>query len=280
MTIADLPSEQHLRVSVSTKYRYIILGILLGLCFFYLSKSCTIISASKDTYQIGQDNRWKDLNLMGKEKNFSAFSNELLIAIAREEHFHVNLNMLNDPLTELEQGNLQGILTSLQPNYLNENRLLFSDPFFLYGPVLIIPSTIAVDGWNEKRKKILAIPANSPHLLNLEKDPMVQVKLYNDILSALADLSARRIDGAIFPAIQAHTYISTFYKHELKIASLPLTSEGVRLVTLNNARGESLIKSFNDGFEVLKENGNYQFLLNRWGLIDIEQNVELEPKGS
>lgn len=276
MAIADLSPEKHLRVAVSKKYRFIILGVLLGLCFFYLTKSCTLMNTTEESYHIGQDNRWRDLNLMGNEKNFSAFSNELLIAIAREEHFNVNLTTLSDPIIELEQGNLQGILTSLQPNYLNENRFLFSEPYFLYGPVLIIPSTDPVDGWNEKRKKILAIPVNSPHLLNLEKDPTVQVKLYQDPLLALSDLSERRIDGAIFPAIQAHTYITTFYKHELKIVSLPLTSDGVRLAALNNAKGQSLIKSFNNGFEAVKENGTYHTLLERWGLIDIKQNVQLE----
>lgn len=276
MTTADLSPENHLRINVSKKYRYIILGIILGLSFFYLMKSCSFMNHSEEYFRIGQDNRWRELNLMGKERNFSAFSHELLIAAAKEAHFHVNLITTSDPMGDLEQGNLEGILTTLQPNYLNENRLLFSEPYFLFGPVLIIPSSVPVEGWNEKRKKILAIPGNSPHLLNLEQDPSVQVKLYYDILHALADLSERRIDGAIFPAIEAHTYIITFYKNELKIASLPLTPDGVRLVALNNPKGQSLIKSFNEGFASLKENGIYPHLLERWGLVNIEHNVQLE----
>lgn len=273
MSIADSPPEQNLRIAVSKKYRYIILGVALGLAFFYLIRSCSLIinNFSEETYRIGQDSRWRDLNLMGKERNFSAFSNELLINIAQTEHFHVNLTVNFNLMTELEQGNLQGILTTTEPNYLNERQLLFSEPYFLTGPVLIIPSVTPVDGWNEKRKKIIAIPASSPHLLNMEQDPSIQVKLYHDILLALADLNEKRIDGAVFPVLPASTYITTFYKNELKIATLPLTSEGVRLVALNNPTGESLVKSFNSGLSLLKEKGTYQELLERWGLINTDQ---------
>jgi polar amino acid transport system substrate-binding protein len=261
----------------SKRKGYIALGCILGLSLFYLLRSCTLDTFMEATYYIGQDSRWQNLNLMGKERNFSAFNNDLLGAIAKQEHIRIHLSATHeaDLIPQLEKGNLQGALTSLQSSYLNENRLIFSDPYFRIGPVLIIPLTAPINGWNEKRKKIIGIQRSTAHsLLNLEQDPSIEIKLYNDFLSALTDLSERRIDGAILSAIPAYIYVSTFFKNELKIATLPLTDEGVRLATLKNERGELLIKHFNEGLAALKQNGTYQKILESWGLIDIEQIVD------
>lgn len=256
---------------LAKRYRYIAIGLLLGLCLFYLFRSCTLDSFSQIIY-IGQDPEWHELNLMGKDRNLSAFNKDLLMAIAKQENFHARLVVNSDPVKDLEQEKLQGILTTMKPNYLNENRFLFSEPYFRTGPVLIIPSSVAENKWNEKRKRIVAIQKQSHLISTLEQDPSIQIKFYDDILSALADLSERRIDGAIFPAIPAYTYTHTFYKHELKIATLPLTDDGVRFVTLKNDAGQSLIKKFNDGLQTLKQDGTYQKLIERWGLIHIEDN--------
>lgn len=255
----------------SKRFFYIVLGILLGLSLFYLFRSCSFNHFAETNYSIGQDTRWRGLHLMGKELNLSAFNQQLLKLIAQKENFHVNLTVTSDPILELEQGHLQGVLTALEPSYLNENHLLFSEPYFLTGPVLIIPIAAPTNRWNENRKKIIGIGSHSPKILSFEQDPSIQLKVYDDILSALADLSSQRIDGAIFPAIPAYTYTEAFYKNELKIATLPLTDEGIRLVTLKNAAGELLIKQFNQGLEALKQEGAYDKILKRWGFVNVQQ---------
>ncbi len=256
---------------VSKRYRHIVIGIILGLCLFYLFRSCTLHHYSEPEYSIGQDTRWRELHLKGKEHHLSAFNNDLLTLIAKQEHFRIHLKAFSDPVAELEQNKIQAALTTQQPSYLNEKRLLFSEPYFLIGPVLIVPSNAPVKGWNEKGRKIVGIPAHSPMLLSQEQDPSIQIKLYDDILTALADLRERHIDAVIFPAIPAYTYVQTFYKNEFKIATLPLNDEGIRLVAHKDKIGEALIQQFNAGLETLKQNGTYQSLLNHWGLINAEQ---------
>lgn len=267
--LQNLISYKQNLLSFAKRYRPIAIGVILGLSLFYLFKSCSLNHLPKDHYVIGEDTRWRELHLRGKERNLSAFNHELLSAIGKQEHFRIRLAITFNLVKELEQGKLQGILTTLQPSYLNEH-LLFSEPYFLTGPVLILPAQIPIQELNGSNKKTIAIPENSPLLSSLEQDPSIQIRIYDDILPALADLRERRIDGAIFPAILAHTYIKTFYKHELKIATFPLTGDGIRLATVKNEVGESLIKKFNDGLEALKQNGTYHDMQERWGLIDVE----------
>ena len=225
------------------------------------------------TFHIGQDSRWATLNLMGKERNLTAFNNELLSSIAKLENFNIRIEITSaaDLISDLEEGTLQGALTSVQPSYLNEENLIFSNPYFHIGPVLIIPSTAPIEGWNDKRKKIIGIPLYSPILTSLEEDSTIQTKIYDDILHALSDLSDYKIDGAIFPAIPANTYVRTFYRHELKIATLPLTDEAIRLAALKNEKGIMLIELFNKGLATLKKDETYDKFLERWSLINVEK---------
>lgn len=279
MNNSELAAQKQEGLPLDKKYRYIVIGILLGLCLFYLFRSCSVETVPESDYHIGQENRLQGLFLMGKERNLFAFNKDLLTAIAKQEHFHIHfLSNPPNPMEDLEEGKLQGILTTLQPNSLNERDFLFSHPYFSAGFVLIVPTTSPDGGWNEKRKKIVGISPQSPLLFNFEHDPSIQIKFYDDILPALADLRERRIDGAVFPLIPAYTYVSAFYKDELKIATQPLTDEGLRLITLKNPAGETLIKKFNEGLEKVKQDGTYEEILERWGFINIEQIIKQPSK--
>lgn len=251
------------------KKTFILLGILLGLTLFYLLRYISLNHSFEDSYTIGQDTRWRDLLLKDKARNFTAFNNELLTSIAKEEHFQIRIIPTSNLLADLEDGKVQGILTTLQPNYPNQH-LLFSNSYFHTGPVLIVSTQPRKQKAQGEGKSIIGIPEHSPLLSSLEQDPSVQIKFYDDIIPALTDLREGRIDGAIFPAISAYIFTESYYHQELKIATLPLTDEGIRLATLKNDKGKSLIDKFNAGLKSLHENGSYHDMLLRWGLIDTE----------
>lgn len=268
MIETHLATNKQYQLPFSKKSRYIAGGIILGLCLFYLFRSCTLDHLYEINYTIGLT-QWNELQLMGKERNFSAFNNQLWKDFAKQENFRIHLLISDNPLRDLEQKKVDGILTNLQPSFLNEKHLIYSEPYFFTGPVLIISTTPIAEEY-VTRKRIIGIPSNSPLILSLEEDPAIQIKIYNDILPALSDLREKKIDGAIFPAIPAYTYIQSFYRQELKIATLPLSDEGVRLVTAKNEKGETLIKKFNEQLAILKQNGTYHQMLEHWGIIDVE----------
>jgi polar amino acid transport system substrate-binding protein len=256
--------------------RNLILSFLIGIAFFSMT-GCSSNNSNPELH-IGQDSRWPTVNLMGKEPNFNAFNTDLLAAIAKKEKLRIHLVSVSatELLPELEQGKLKGILTNLKPDYTNEKRLLFSDIYFPTGPVLIT-SLIPREGRNEMAKKIIGVQSHPPLHLGLEKDPDIQMKIYDDILKALADLRAGSIDGVIFAALPAHIYTRTFYRGELKVVTGPLNDDGVRFVTLNNEEGQTLISQFNAGLEALKKEGTYDKLIDQWGLINAEKEFESKP---
>lgn len=252
---------------------------MMALCAisFLLLRACSQQTLIRE-YTIGQERQWEELQLLGKERNFSAFNRNLLAMIATQEHFRVRLTLASahELLAALEQGEVQAILTTLKPSYLYEGRFLFSKPYFLTGPVLVLPVGTSVQEWGEGSKRIVGIPESSTPP-SLDVDPSIQFKEYSDILPALADLEHGVIDGVIFPAIAAYTYVDTFYPQELYIATAPPPNEGVYLVTSNNESGTWLIERFNEGLLALQEEGVYARLLSQWGLVNTEPKRLLAP---
>lgn len=249
---------------------YIILGVLLGLTIFFIFRSCSLERVFEETYTIGENTGWKNLHLNGKVRNLVAFNNELMTTLSEEEDFEIHLIPSSNLLEELRLGKIQGMLTSLPPNSLN-GKLAFSDPYFLTGPILITASQPRPQKEKNGGKNVIGVPEGSPLLSDLEQDPSVEIRIYDDILEALADLREKRIDGAIFPALIAYTYTEAFYNQELKVATSPLTDEGIRIATLNDEKGQAFIKQFNEGLKKLKENGTYHKILEEWGFIDVER---------
>lgn len=273
MTFRSIPNLLNRLLNTQKKRRWFAL-ILIILVLLLLIKGCSHGGKAFHTYKVAYDSSWGNTNLMGKERNISAFSQVLLDTIAKNEKKRVELIQVtsdNDMIRGLYDHEYDGLLTTLQPSPINQMSLIFSDLYFKLGSVLIVREGSPVKGWNEFTRKIVAVQANSPNILDLEKDPTIQIKLYDNILNALADLDNGSIDGVLFPALPAYVYAHTFYAGKLKIVTEPLTDEGLRLVTLNTPQGKEFVDFFNGGLKNLKEDGSYDQLLNVWGLVDMEK---------
>lgn len=272
----DKQSFQNL---IFSKSGFILLSIILALSLIFIVRSCSRTPLLSPTYEIGVDDRWTSLNLMTKERNMTAFSNDLIRAIAKEQGFRYNLTFAPpmELLSRLDNRQLQGIFSAVLPTSTLQRRYLFSEPYFLFGPVLIVPKKSEFDSWEEARHKIIGILSQSGAIFELSQEQSIQLRMYENPLKALADLNNELIDGVVLPAIQAYIYVQTFYPDTFRIATTPLTREGYRLMVHNNIEGKELIEQFNAGLKAIRENGEYQQLVERWGIFNPEQ-VETQQR--
>lgn len=221
-------------------------------------------------YRIGRDAKWYGLNLMGKDRNMTAFSDELLIKIAEQQR--INIQIFGDNPTnlksKLENNLLDGVLSPIKPDFNNKGILIFSNPYFLLGPVLTLPIH---SNLQSSTQKIIGAHTEAVTALELEKNSSIQIQLYTDILQALADLNNNHIDAILFPALPTYIYTETFYPGRFRVATPPLTNEGLRLMSLETEEGNRLIHQFDEGLKTLKDNGTYQELLDKWSLVNTEQ---------
>lgn len=259
------------------KKRNLALTIIIFLLLAWgLMRGCTQDEMErKRFYLIGRDSTWYPFNLRGKERNLIAFTNDLMAAIAKETKLHFEW-IETSPSTLLEGLNIENydaIISTLQPNFVNRTHYLFSNLFFELGLVLIVQQNSLVTSLKDLQGKTIAISHNSYPIFNSIREGGVQtynIQLitYDSINQALDLLKTGRLDGIVAHTLTAYALTKSFNRESFKIATPPLTDEGLRLITLQNETSEALIKDFNQALKTIKENGEYAQLIAKWDLID------------
>lgn len=248
---------------------YLALGVILFCVAAFFLKGCGTAKEAK-VYKIGRDRSWYPLNLLGKEKNMLAFTDDLIYTIAEVEGFQVDLGSASqNSLKEiLDDGGFDAIVTYRRPTSELLSTYEFSAPFFLLGPVLVVPIDSKAKSLQDMKNKVVGIPTGASVVYNMNKVPDIIFTPFENILFALRNLAANQIDGVIMEAIPAHEYIESFYKGELRVVPPPLTNDGLRLMALRHHNEEKMLSLFDKGLKKVKADGTYQKLIEKWGLFD------------
>ncbi len=227
------------------------------------------VSRQPQVYKIARDTTWYPVQLLGKERSMVAFSNELLFAIARNEHFQLELISVPSGglLHGLEKGQYTGILTALAPTIENQRKYLFSEIFYLIGPVMVVPIHSPYQSLQEMAGKTVGFVPGTNLSFKIDLSPSFLILSYDTPTAAIADLERNVLDGVILDLFLAYAYINGPYAGKLRLQSGPMTQDGLRLVTRKTSEGESLIAAFNAGLEKMKaEGGVCCTLKDKWGL--------------
>lgn len=253
------------------KAKFWIALVLIVLVLWGGIKACSSNNTiGKKIYRIAKDDTWFPLNLMGKEKNMSAFCGDLVLEIARIENFFVEVTSVptDNLLHGLEDGAFDGIITSVGPNPSHTDQYVLSDPFYLLGPVLVVPYSSRVHSLAEMEGLIIGISSGPSLAYNTKMQLSALFIPYNNINMALEDLEKNKLDGVIIDALPAYVYTKGLYKGKEKVVTSALNNAGLRLKILNKGAAASLVEKFNEGLTTLKKNGRYKELLDKWDLVD------------
>lgn len=226
-------------------------------------------------YRIGLDPSWYPLELSGREKQVLAFSIELLQEIAKEKKMQFMIIQMNwDNLTQdLHNEKYEAMLSSLHPYLFYQKKYTFSSLYLGTGPALVVPKDTMVDSLDQMKGKEIAVMRGSSAALLLQQYPVI-LRPYDSIPGAFNDMLTQSIDGAVVDVMTAQAYTRNIYQNSLKLATGPLTDQGLRLITLYQ-KSPKLLAAFNEGLSKLKESGKYEQMLQKWGL-SLKQNEALE----
>lgn len=226
---------------------------------------------SSKHFRIGVDPFWFPLELDGRENQVTAFSTELLTAIGKIEKTPlVKVSVGSDNLLlGLKTKKYEAMLSSMPPYLFNQKEFSFSDLYLQMGPVLVVGATSSIHGLKQLNGREVAIVAGSSHELLLEKTAGVLIRNFDSIPLALNAIVHGTVDAALIDILPATAYVQDLYQGKLKIVTAPLNDQGLRLITLHN-QAPYLIKAFNAGLKKLKQSGEYDKLLKKWGLSTVE----------
>jgi len=198
------------------------------------------------------------------------FIAELMELIAKDEEIRLQIIPVatSQLFDNLDKGYYDGVVGPLYPDVINEEKYLFSEPFYLTGPVLVVPV-------NSKATSIAELPnvgiktgfsATFPN----SGQPLTSLLSFDNMNIALSELILGKIDGLIMSSPDAYAYIQGYYADKLKVVTPPLNKEGLRLVTKHDFFGEALIKIFNEGLEKARKEKLYEKMLHDWELVNPE----------
>lgn len=231
--------------------------------------NCSSDSSSK-MYRIGMDPSWYPLDVMGKEKNLTGFTQELLQMMTEQSGMQFTLIEKNSQDLEegLKKGEYEGMLSSLMPYVFYDNQYSFSHRFFHTGPVLVVPvNTMVYSLESLSHKEVGVIRGSTNAGLVASQSPQVIIRFYDSVPKALDDLVKGNLDAVVIESIVAMSYCNDIYQGKLKVATKPYTDQGLRLVTLFDKYPE-LIERFDKALKALLDNGSYDQLEAKWGFAN------------
>lgn len=240
-------------------YRFIaLLALFFGAC---------TTAAHKKEWRVAIDPGWYPLDLKGRDKQLQGFAVELLQEVALLQKLKISVIRVNwdNLISNLQQKQYEGMLSSLPAHLFYEKQYDFSDPFLLLGPVLVLPVGSKAQSLKELSGKEIAVISGSDADLSVEKYPEIIIRYYDTAPDALNAILAENVDGAVIDVLEASAYCRDLYQGKLRVVGEPFTNEGLRLVTLHDQAPE-LIKAFNSTLKNLKKSGKYAELARKWNL--------------
>lgn len=270
----------------SVIYRYftkpwflILLALLIGgagLIYKYASEP----PPPSDIYTIALDPSWSPLPVDDRSDDITIFSEEILRAIAAEENLPIEIQERDagDLFLGLENGDFQGVLSTREVFNGNTNftpdevaqKFAFSEPYYNIGSVLVVSTVSHIKSLKDLEGKSIGIISDSEPIMALYKIPQINIHYYTygDRFQLAQDVSNNVINAMVLSMIPAYEYTEGgLYRGKLKIASKPLTQDGLRLFVINTPGTQTFLLKFNKGLEKIKKNGTYDRLLRKWNLF-------------
>jgi polar amino acid transport system substrate-binding protein len=220
--------------------------------------------------------------LYGLDKNVVGFSDDLLFEIGKEENVSIYPVTLDNSslVTLLDQQGIDGVLSALEPNEELEVNYLFSDPYFTFGPILIVAQGSPYKSIQDMKNKEIGFEAAYVPVLRLKASTECIFRPYDNVNPMLEDLLHGRVDGVIIDAIVAYKFIVGPYRGLIRIAGDPLRPLGFRLI-VKKGKSEELVATFNQGLAAIRASGLFTKMLSYWGLFDIYNPEEtLKPQAT
>lgn len=208
------------------------------------------------------------------ERNIEGFTDELFVEIAGAEEMHliVGVSYSNQLVALLDQEQVDAVISSLAPTPQTLSTYDFSEPFFTWGPVLVVAKNSPFTTLSDLFEKEVAFERGTFASFEQPVWQNVFLRPYSSIPVAISDLDIGNVDGVIVDSLEEHQLSQGLYANRLRVISSPLRPSALRLVA-KKGKSRALLASFNAGLKKLHQNGIYDKTLLYWNLVDA---VELE----
>lgn len=217
------------------------------------------------TLVVATDATFPPMEMVDRNKQIVGFDIDLLNAAAKEAGFKVEFkNTAWDGIfAGLPAGKYDAVISSvtITPERLKEYD--FSEPYINAGQVLVVAKTLKVNALSQMKGKKVGAQIGTTGAMEIKKAG-IELKSYDEIGLAFADLAAGRIQGVVIDTPVAADYAlqKAEYKEKLKIASQPFTQEQYGVVVKKG--NKEVLDLINKGIKAVKAKGIDKELEKKW----------------
>lgn len=222
---------------------------------------------------VGLDDTFVPMGFKDKDGNLVGFDIDLAKAVFKETGQKVKFQSIDWSMkeTELDNGTIDAIWNGYSKTAEREQKVLFSDTYMENDQVLVTPKKSNITTFKEMKGKILGAQEGSSGYDLFTKQPEVlkdivadnDAVLYASFNEAFIDLENGRIDGLLIDKVYADYYLTQ--KDQLEdynIIKGPFENEDYAVGVRKN--NEALAKKINEGFNAIKENGEFKKISEKW----------------
>lgn len=249
------------------KYALIAIALILLPSMLFASGA----AEEKTEYVFATDATWPPFEYIDENGNLTGFEVELvpMIGEAIGKTFVVQNIPWDTIFAGLRNGQYDGVASGVTITEERKATIDFSTPINNQGQVLIIPSAKAdaiksINDLPEGAK--VGVQIGTTGDFALESYP-VEIRRYDDIGLAIEDMLNGNLDGAVCDSLIASDFVlkNENYADLLTVAGEPFTAEEIAIgVQKGNTE---LLNMINEGLQILMDNGEFDALKDKWGII-------------
>lgn len=221
---------------------------------------------AKRTIIVATDATWPPMEMVNKDKKIVGFDIDFLNAVAKEAGFKVVFkNTAWDGIfAGLPAGKYDAVISSVTINDERKKDYDFSDPYLSAGQILVVPKTLKVKGLADMKGKKVGAQIGTTGAFEIKKNKDVELKTYDEVGLAFADMAAGRIEGVVCdnPTAANFALQNAEYKAKFKIVGQPFTEEFYGIVVKKG--NKDLLNLLNKGIRAVKAKGIDKQLEKKW----------------
>ena len=225
---------------------------------------------SGDKYVVGLEATFAPFDTTDENGEVVGFDVDLLNAIAKDQGFTVEWKSLgfDGLIPALKSDNIDIVASGMWANDERKKEVDFSDSYYQSGLVLAVKENSTIKDVNSLPKDaVVGAQIGTSGAENAQKladeGKIAEAKIYDKVTDAIMDLQNGTIVGLINDKPVTQEYISK-NEGKIKIVGENLTEENFGIAVKKG--NKELLDKINAGLKNLKDNGEYDKLLEKWGL--------------
>jgi polar amino acid transport system substrate-binding protein len=190
----------------------------------------------------------------GQTQKIVGFDIDIMNAIAAKENLNVGYKNVDwDPLLAgMAQGTYDCAISSITITEDRKKQMLFSDPYFAAGQVIIVRDDNTAITGKDTLKGQVGVQRDTKGEIEVKKIKAATTVQYDKISAAFQDLLDGQIDAVVCDNPVAVLYIGK-NTGKIKLAGKPFTDESYGIAVAKNK--PELLKKINAGLKAIKAEG-------------------------